>query len=257
MDCPKRLYKFRSPTIQDITSLSGGKIWFSSPARFNDPFDCAYDARLSKLSRDECVSILEKATAGKLNAAKLAAYTDEKLKEEVRSGLEIVITDALKKVGGVCCFSATLTDLLLWGHYAEGHRGFCLEFDTTADPIFQKANPVRYSDALPALTADTFLNGDFRQILDLVLTKAECWKYEQEWRVLHQDAGVLFGYQRASLVGVYFGAKMTDDQILMICSLLQKTDVKTYRMQLSKSRFELQPEPITFTPIDYRTTAGR
>jgi Protein of unknown function (DUF2971) len=253
MAMPKRLYKFRSASLQDITNLSAGKLWFSSPARFNDPFDCAYDVKLTEFSRDDCITLLDRASNGKCNATTLASYPDEFLKQEVRRGLETVISNGLGAVGGVCCFSATLTDLLLWGHYANGHQGFCLEFDTTTDPLFQTIKQVRYSDAIPTVSVEMFKTEDFKPALDLLLTKAECWDYEQEWRVLHAQAELLFGYQRSSLTGVYFGAKMPEDQALMISALLETSDAKKYQMRLSKSRFELVPEEITFTRFDYRT----
>ena len=31
---------------------------------------------------------------------------------------------------GVCCFSEKKDDILMWSHYADGHKGFCLEFIT-------------------------------------------------------------------------------------------------------------------------------
>ena len=39
--------------------------------------------------------------------------------------------------------------------------------------------------------------------MGLLLTKAKCWEYEQEWRVLHQEADKLYGYDRSSLTGIY------------------------------------------------------
>ena len=31
---------------------------------------------------------------------------------------------------GVACFTTELNNILMWSHYADGHKGFCLEFDT-------------------------------------------------------------------------------------------------------------------------------
>ena len=30
---------------------------------------------------------------------------------------------------GIRCFSATYNNILMWSHYADGHRGLCIEFD--------------------------------------------------------------------------------------------------------------------------------
>lgn len=36
---------------------------------------------------------------------------------------------------GIACFSAKVDDLLMWSHYADGHRGFCLEFEGSYPPL--------------------------------------------------------------------------------------------------------------------------
>jgi hypothetical protein len=251
---PKRLYKYRSPSIQDITALSNGKLWFSSPDRFNDPFDCAYDVTLPEISRADCIALIERISDGQFGEIALARFSDDELKRQVRSGLEKAAALALKRVGGVCCVSSIATDLLSWSHYAAGHRGFCLEFDTATDPLFQKVMQVRYEDALPTLSVDMYKSGDYSQGLDLLLTKTKCWEYEKEWRVLHANAELLFGYERSSLTGVYFGAKMAEEQMHMIAVLLGKTDTKLYRMHRSKARFELVCEGLTFQQTDFRST---
>jgi hypothetical protein len=54
---------------------------------------------------------------------------------------------------GVACFSAAADNLLLWAHYADGHRGFCLEFDTS-DPVFEKIQRVGYTQEWPVTGID-------------------------------------------------------------------------------------------------------
>lgn len=251
-DKPKRLYKYRAPTIQDITALVNGKLWFSAPSRFNDPFDCAYDVSIPEITRADCIALLERVSDGKLGQASVAHFPDDILKQHTRRGLEKAAENALKRVGGVCCFSSKPTDLLTWSHYGAGHCGFCLEFDTTSDPLFEKVQKVSYSDELPKLAVDMFKTGDYSQGLDLLRTKSKCWEYEQEWRVLHEQSELLYGYERLSLTGVYFGAKMQDELIQLIATIMINTDTKLYRMLRSKTRFELEYEQITFTLMDYR-----
>ncbi len=256
MDTPRFLYRYRAPTIQEITNLSDAKLWFSSPSRFNDPFDCAYDIAIDDLSREDCARVLERISGGRYNAASIAGLTDEQVTEQSKQGLKSAIAGNLPSVKGVCCFSEIPNDILMWGHYCAGHYGFCLEFDTTSDPMFEKVRQVRYSDDLPRLGVETFTSGDFEQIMGLLLTKSTHWQYEKEWRVLHKQGDFLYGYERASLTGVYFGAKMPTEQITMIASLLRETDTKLYQMKISKSRFELTAEPQTITWIDYRKRPG-
>lgn len=265
MAVPRLLYKYRAGNIQDLVNLSAAKIWISSPTRFNDPFDCAYDVAISNIDRAQCVALLDRMSNGQLNEAFIAQYDDATLFHQVKEGLKKAVATGLSGFSGVCCFSAAFDDHLSWGHYADCHRGFCLEFDTTVkldpaeklaagtDDLFDKVHEVKYSDTFANLGVDTFTNEDYPHILELMaLTKRKCWEHEREWRVLHPNADFAFSYNRASLTGIYFGAMMPMDQIQMICTLLNGTDTKLYRMHLDKARVELVPESFTFTKIDYR-----
>jgi len=89
--------------------------------------------------------------------------------------------------------------------------------------------------------------------MELVLTKSVCWEYEKEWRVLHNQADCPYGVERNALVGLYFGASMPSDQMEMIASLLDWTDVKLHKMKRSDDKYALVAEPLTFNRIDYRT----
>lgn len=254
---PARLYKYRSASPQDVTNLSSGKIWFAHPTQFNDPFDCALEVPLPELTRGDCIKIISLASHGRVGKHSLEGFSDELLRQQVSGGLKESVETALRAVGGVSCFSTVCDNLLMWSHYAQSHRGFCLEFSPQADSVFQKARRVRYADSFPCLSLEAFCEFDFDQVLSLLLTKATCWSYEEEWRVFHQEANKLYGYERSSLTGIYFGAKMPEDQIAMLAAILENTEAKLYRMKLSPSSFALESEPLTFSHSDFRSIAGR
>ena len=84
---------------------------------------------------------------------------------------------------GFLCFSADWTSPAQWAHYAERHQGFCFGFDV-ADEDLKK---IRYSDSRPKIATDKFLNpeGFSAHAKDqLYYTKAKCWRYEDERRVI-------------------------------------------------------------------------
>ena len=37
---------------------------------------------------------------------------------------------------GVCCLSEKHDDVLMWSHYSNGHKGFCLKFETSYEPFY-------------------------------------------------------------------------------------------------------------------------
>jgi Protein of unknown function (DUF2971) len=114
------------------------------------------------------------------------------------------------------CLSARSDSQLMWGHYADHHRGVCLEFDVRT-PDFSLAIQVDYNAAYPnfSLVDDSDLS-PFH-------TKSSDWAYEQEYRLIAQEEsealrpGTLmtrdgfFQFSECALVSVIIGASASDD----------------------------------------------
>jgi len=75
---------------------------------------------------------------------------------------------------GIICFSKDWTNLLLWSHYADKHRGMALGFDVDDRGI----KPVRYVTERPVFR----IPPTEASVDELLFTKFEDWKYEEEWR---------------------------------------------------------------------------
>jgi len=135
MDGPRRLYKYQPPRKENIDSLCSGQIWFADPMRFNDPYDCAYEVDEPTLTEEDCVAILRNLDYRKsLTETQLADLAKPEKRKHIASGLKTVIAETLARKG-VCSLAASHKDLLMWGHYADCHRGFCIEFDRSQDPF--------------------------------------------------------------------------------------------------------------------------
>lgn len=151
---------------------------------------------------------------------------------------------------GVSCFAEVPDNLLMWSHYSDHHKGFCLEFRTDLDP-FPKAFKVKYSARMPAFDLEPMLcSKDFDQVLDLFCTKSIDWQYEREWRCIHNEVGTAYTYETEALTGVYFGPEAAFSSIEIIALILagQNTQVKFWRGQRSKSDFTVDFEQVTYTP---------
>ena len=146
---------------------------------------------------------------------------------------------------GAVCLSAIPTDILMWSHYADGHRGFCLEFDTSKHP-FDRARQVRYTDEVPTVDPlDAADLGSMADILELMmLTKAECWSYEHEWRLVHGVAGTAYCFEPSALTAVYLGSATSSDDEARIIRALDGLSVSLYRMVHNYRSFSISPEKI-------------
>jgi hypothetical protein len=217
---PVHLYKFRSldgrsaEFTQQI--IAGSKLWYSKPMDFNDPFDCSpvisqevtnkemkqYYGRLFKRK-----SSLPRRDRRKMLSESLR---DQDRKERPASFLEAVrksISGAVNSVG-VLSLSARCDHVLMWSHYASSHRGICLRFRAQGGSSFSRARKVFYSAERPVLNLIRDTRAE--QIDKALLTKADFWSYEQEWRIIDpiRKSGA-HSYSMEELDGIIFGARIS------------------------------------------------
>jgi hypothetical protein len=82
---------------------------------------------------------------------------------------------------GLFCVTESFSNLLMWAHYANGHRGIAIGFDS-GQGLFATAQPVTYSDSSPVINR---LKDDWALMADKsMLWKSKAWEYEKEWRVV-------------------------------------------------------------------------
>lgn len=83
---------------------------------------------------------------------------------------------------GMICFSRRWDNPVQWSHYAESHRGFCLEFDVPESMLLS----VSYKRKRLVAEAENVLKSgllDQEFIEKLLATKYSHWRYEQESRL--------------------------------------------------------------------------
>jgi Protein of unknown function (DUF2971) len=149
----------------------------------------------------------------------------------------------------VCALSEECRDLLMWGHYGDRHRGFCIRFEFGKDAqICEMLFPVRY-EARPGPAAAT---QDAGTSPPSVLTKSDKWSYEQEWRILGRvpegetDTAELFAsYNPDALSGIIFGVRTPELHKTLIRTLLKERKVTFLQAEKRSNDFALQMKEIT------------
>lgn len=220
MNLPRYVYKYRAFDVNSISSLVKDALWFSCSKQFNDPFESKLRPPLDAIKANiESCGVTVK---------------DEELKQ---LGLDYLsIFKPLQDNEAICCFSQEPDNILLWTHYGQEHKGFCLQFDIYKDiEFFCPLLPVIYKHEY----APAVLTEKPGEILEqLYQRKSKEWSYEKEVRVIKEGAG-LKAYRRESLIGVYFGCRTSTEDKETIRELL-KTDVKYYQIGLSESEYRLE-----------------
>ncbi|MCK4904998.1 DUF2971 domain-containing protein, partial [bacterium] len=135
-DLPSRIYKYgslkRPKYLQEV--LLESKIYCCNPFEFNDPFDCRPKVVVGRTKQEleEAKKVIEgillKRTDLDRNSRRAEA---RRIVKQIRGSAGL--TDAYKSLlsrAGVYCLSARNDNLLMWAHYSDRHRGYCLEFSS-------------------------------------------------------------------------------------------------------------------------------
>ncbi|WP_070888153.1 DUF2971 domain-containing protein [Pseudomonas argentinensis] len=209
MRIPAFLYKYQSVTEYSLKSLVEGTVWLSSPESFNDPFDCAINLDPKKLEESvaHAVELVAKKHGTQLdNSLRLVSAQDEAAYVQLRDSLAAQMASI-----GVLCLTESPNEILMWSHYAQYHKGFCIEYRVDDDSLLERmARPVRYTDTYPSLSAKNLAADADENFIDIcVYTKARQWSYEKEWRVVSPVGAKLYRAP-APISAIIFGARMPE-----------------------------------------------
>ena len=81
----------------------------------------------------------------------------------------------------ICSFGTSYESLLMWAHYADNHKGICIEYDfINCSDMRVFMQPVYYSNKRSSVNSIPDMNLYSKIIASI--SKSEDWKYEKEWR---------------------------------------------------------------------------
>ena len=231
----------------------GNEIYFASASTFNDPFDLRPVFSLQappERHREDFLRLSRKFDSHLTEEQHLAEA--DRVMADAMSGENIDMSAAIIQMRhnqliqeqvGVFCVSTKRDDLLMWAHYADSHRGICLEFDGMSK-LMAHAHKVHYSgDRVPVNPYD-----DSHGVMmdKSLLTKSEHWSYEEEWRLIRYEGGPgPVEFRPPNLTGIIFGALTSHSTIETVRRWVRQrsTPVNLYRVSVSNKKFELAIKP--------------
>lgn len=146
---------------------------------------------------------------------------------------------------GIYCLSEDRLNILMWTHYANSHKGYCLEFAPTRDSRLTNAARVHYASGYP--TIGFFTEGPSAHLDKALLTKHREWGYEREWRVidvLHGEGVRQLTHE--ALVSVTVGLSCPQRRIadLQTWNATRSKPVPLFRAVRDLTRFQLNLESL-------------
>lgn len=248
---PRSLFKYRAFDQNAPQSLVDGKIWLAEPKSFNDPFDsvCYIDR---KHGDEELLAYLNDCAESKGEARR---FTPEDILRE-RKNYESMLDTFEEGVrnAGIFCLTATPLEPLMWAHYTDGHRGFCIEYERTADNDLAEPGclKVEYDDPAFPLFRGLDYFAQTMEVLQRVFThKARSWGYEYEWRLIRmwkESPGERSYRLNARIVSISFGLRMPRRNALTIIRALRHhPEISYYKISVLRERLALQAGPFHFS----------
>ena len=231
MSEPSLLYKYRSVTDLSLDALAQARIWYSKPAGLNDPNDVAprwqkdfsareiledFVARRQLPGQENTINdfIKIRLASGRTyeqilkQVDKMFMRFDKKPQRELLQDV-LYYNETMFCSFGVLSLAETANNNLMWSHYSDSHRGFCMGFEYHETNILgQYGDRVTYVEKMPKPSIASFsMDAGGEVIHQIAYTKSSEWAYEQEWRVLKQAGNCLYPYP-GQLREVIFGLKI-------------------------------------------------
>jgi hypothetical protein len=206
---PPRLYRYRGlakpgAIDQEIAAIKNCYLWCSDFKSMNDPMEGFY----------EPTSLLQK-------------------KSDFRRLAKSVLME--KKSIGICCFSDTKENELMWTHYASNYSGICIAYrpNYLAEGLPDHVHLVRlsYGDKPPMVNTKEALDIHSASVKILSQKKFN-WAYEREWRVLGPLGSVEITKTNC-ITHLYFGSRITAAHKKRIMHEFQNSKLKIYEMKVS------------------------
>ena len=234
----KPVYKYRSGDKEtferDLKSIRKNHFWSASIDSLNDPCEAFISTQNFQIQLGLIIKIFNR-------------KLDKSASDEVVNALNNVIER--RKVIGIYSLSQTYNHELLWAHYANSHKGFCIEYDldlllTTnkMDKIY--SFPIKYSNKIPQVDiSDISGKGGLPIIKKLAGTKSKSWSYEEEFRLITDQSGS-FQYNHRAITAIYFGLRMEQDKRDLIMNELAGRGISFYQIIQIEGTYRFERELI-------------
>jgi hypothetical protein len=125
----------------------------------------------------------------------------------------------------------------------------CLEFDGCFE-FFANAQKVDYPPTRPRI--NPFRQNPTEMMEAALLTKAEHWKYEREWRIVQYKSGPgIKHFPPESLTGIILGAQISDIDAKRVIGWAESRvhPIRVLRASADETSFSLKFEEVLIVPL--------
>lgn len=221
-------YSFRSFSDYSLKDIKEEKISLAHPRMFNDPLDTILvwwmESEIGRMGDTELqkkYTLLMKKVAENIKMRCLIAGKDKITGKEI---------------------PAEELSSLMWAHYANSHKGFCVEYEL--DRPFLEANSDAGNNKLTLINEINYTNdlvpAGEPSIREAIFNKGVFWSYEREVRLVQYDGEGKEDFPALDCKGrvkaVYLGVKCSDMDRRDMEKTIGSKDIALYQMEIDSSR---------------------
>lgn len=269
------VYKYLPP--ERVTYFDDELLRITQPGDLNDPFEFLG----TPPTKEEIICYLNErfdSEKKKLTSSNKIRIEKRKDVQKYKKGIETKKRDVKNSVAGneresfcntfkqnlndrfgILSLSRKWNNVLMWAHYTDSHKGFCVGFDSS-DPFFYKDKesidagtlfrPVNYSEkrikvSFPRYDSSSYIT---------MFTKSIDWKYEKEERLVvllsmaHEKKTqdpydiCLYKVPHRLIKEIVLGAKIEPKISEKIVKFCKGTEIVIYRSKISETDFNMERE---------------
>lgn len=251
---PKCLYRYRKFSKYELDNLETDCVWLTSPIKYNDPFDSAVTfspERLSSALHGNMDPIKAVIRFFSRMCPAIAAIDFNKVLAPLFDDMVQNFSEYLQSSMRVCSFSETWDSVIMWSHYTDQHKGFCVEYPihllrpddvrrTLLMPVIYRSELSDVTEYMVKGVGGTQFNNLFGELACLL--KAVEWAYEKEWRLVIPggDAIPERKYPMPKPSRLILGARMSEDDAAIVVDIARRRRIPVFRVKVSRRRFSLE-----------------
>lgn len=263
---PEKVYKYRDWSNGFHKNiLLHNELYLPSPKEFNDPFDCRIPVNFINQTleeRDQYINYLainqyQNAENKGLDLGFYIKKLEKALEEDIVSfqgELERFYFTQLDNNYGVLSLSTKWNGILLWSHYANQHKGFCIGFweeKLRAFGFFVRTGIVEYPEEFPNIkpTVEKTKEDRLNRIQMQTTTKSKDWEYEKEYRFIKylqepKPFERLLTVPNEVISEVVLGINISSDDKDEIVEICRRKNIPVYQARKVPFKFAIDRELI-------------
>ena len=262
---PETIYKYRTwSNSHHRKILTKNQLYLASPKNFNDPLDCRIGNNYGLLDTDDKIReyaeiVTERHKVAVIKMGLNPQIEKQRIIKELKTDMRSVqkkddeyIFGMQDKHFGVLSLSERFDSILMWSHYAEFHKGFCVGFNEEKmrqSNLFGQGGPVNYDTHFPKI--DPRKNRGMEKSFVQTHTKAKDWAYEMEYRLTQlffpkepkkDDRIITFPTELIS--EIILGLKTPEEHKREIIEIANEKKIPIFEIEQIQAQFKLVKKPV-------------